>query len=387
MCGSDIFPFKHITNLQLAFLFSPDMQVPPADAPSHISYWKSPRYAVTRLFDRYLTLTRQVFQVTAEEAPKIEEIRQRSCTLLSHIWNFRKRNCENPRDRVYALLNLTTDVNKSIFPDYSESVSTTYARTASAIMTKHHNLDVLFLCNGPEKRIAGEAVCPSWVPNFDFGADLKWNLGTLDPLTVYLPGAAPYFTATSASTADPSFSKDLHELTLSGYHLDTIDACTTLARPSDIWFAWILVAKRNEVVSPREVFWRTMITDRRADGSPADAEKEGKEFEQWWDDTIKSDHIDLNRMESYHKAWYLHGYRRRLFTTNRGLVGLARPTIQIGDHVCLLAGAQTPYTLRKKSDKYQIVCETYVRDSVIMTGKYWDNLKDRGAERAEFVII
>jgi hypothetical protein len=257
-------------------------------------------------------------------------------------------------------------------------------------MTKHRNLNVLFLCNGPENPIAGKQLRPSWVPDFNFDANMEPYWMT-SPLTVYT-GAEPYFAATNQSKVDPIFSEDLQELTLPGYYLGTIEACSTLHQPSDVLFAWFLVrdklARRNEEgVSPRDVFWRTMITNRRADSTPADEDKEGHEFEVWWDAVTKLDYTRTNPMRNYDAAWYQHGLQRCLFTTDTGLVGLARPSVQEGDQVCLLAGAQTPHTLRKNGENYQIVCETYVHGGGIMSGKYWQDLEDAGAERAEFVII
>lgn len=160
--------------------------------------------------------------------------------------------------------------------------------------------------------------------------------------------------------------------------------------------AWTLVqekmANRNEEdETPEEVFWRTTITNRRADSSQADTNIEGREFELWWD-TITHSTEDSNTIfgtlvNNYERAWYQHGFQRLLFTTDTGFVGLARPGIRRGDRVCLLAGAQTPFTVRGNDEKYQTVCETYVHGHGIMDGEFWQDLEDVGAERAEFVLI
>ena len=144
MCGSDMLQFKHIMNLQAALLHSPDMRIPMGDGALRDSYLASPRNSLVKILDAYLTSTWQFFQVTVDEVRGIEDFKQQGLTLLAHVWSFRKRRCEDPRDRVYALLNLTRDVNEIIFPDYDTPLIATYARSASAIMTKHRNLEVRY---------------------------------------------------------------------------------------------------------------------------------------------------------------------------------------------------------------------------------------------------
>lgn len=184
MCGHDMLPFKHLSIMQLSLMGSPDMQVPQEPGELRDSYLDSPRSSLPALFDTHISITRQPFQVTVDEVPNAEELRLQNCALLTHMWHFRARRCEDPRDRVYALLNLSRDVNKSIMPNYDEPVDKTYTRTARAIMTKHRNLDILFLCHEPAGTNASEGERPSWVPNLDFNPDHKSHFWMRLTLTV-----------------------------------------------------------------------------------------------------------------------------------------------------------------------------------------------------------
>ncbi|KAI1261970.1 heterokaryon incompatibility protein-domain-containing protein [Xylariaceae sp. FL1019] len=74
---------------------------------------------------------------------------------------FKYADCEDPRDRIYAVLSLLEpSVRAAITPDYSKSTEAVYEEAAIAHITSHHILDVLNGCNSSTWQ------GPSWVPDW-----------------------------------------------------------------------------------------------------------------------------------------------------------------------------------------------------------------------------
>src|ERR1700753_1309823 len=87
-----------------------------------------------------ITLTRQYF-VADRKREKIW--RETKSTLLSHLWNFRNRECTEPIERVYALLGITCDVGKAqLEPDYEISEVQAFTKATQAIISAHGRLDI-----------------------------------------------------------------------------------------------------------------------------------------------------------------------------------------------------------------------------------------------------
>ncbi|KAK3059223.1 hypothetical protein LTR09_000789 [Extremus antarcticus] len=387
VCGQDVIPLSHLTNMQLSLPWSPDMQSPT-------------RYGLAFLLDPWLLSTRQLFQVTPKETPKIEELKLKTCSLLSNMWNSRARRCEEPKDRVYALLALSPDVSDVLIPDYDEPLAVTFIKTTRVILKRHQNLDLLFLCCGPDtsfvqnKEEENEKL-PSWVPNYNANTvTAENNVWTLRPLNNYLPGSDRHFTATGSPFV-PNDSDPLDQLTVSGYNLGTIDAVSSLGWGGGIQQAYQLVQEKlatSPATNMRETFWRTVISNRRHNSMPAEQAIEGSEFEGWWRAITNPDGVTdeetasrIAAADNYNRAYWQHGHQRLLFTTDTSFVGLSRAGIREGDHVCLLAGGQTPFVLRPCGREFQIVCEAYVHG--IMDGGLWGGRKASEEPRTEFVLI
>ncbi|PMD39548.1 hypothetical protein L207DRAFT_460231 [Hyaloscypha variabilis F] len=64
---------------------------------------------------------------------------------------------------------------------------------------------------------------------------------------------------------------------------------------------------------------------------------------------------------------------RRFFVTERGFLGLGPGTAEVGDLVCVIFGGKTPFILRKVSDHYKLIGESYIHG--LMDGeviKLWE---------------
>lgn len=88
-------------------------------------------------------------------------------SLLDVLARFRHTDATDPRDKVFALLGLTSNP-LSITPTYHDSKRQVYTKTAVAIINASGNLDLL--CQSPWGLVGtygrDDAALPSWVPDF-----------------------------------------------------------------------------------------------------------------------------------------------------------------------------------------------------------------------------
>ena len=82
-----------------------------------------------------------------------------SDTLRDLLLTTRYLQCSDPRDKVYALLNLASNESSDIKSDYSKSTSEVFRSVAEHSLSKHENLEFLAYCYLPE----GGLSMPTWV--------------------------------------------------------------------------------------------------------------------------------------------------------------------------------------------------------------------------------
>ena len=357
-----------------------------------------------------VALTRQFFAVTTEEVPKKEEIKNSNCRLLMHLRNFRNRRCGDPRDKIFGVRALACDINKDlILPEYDDSVALTFAKACKVILEQYKTLDLLSMSQGPlwpasafDKLATEEQIWPSWLPSFgvsnecivdgDLFRDTQPLMSLTNYMTNYMTNERPYYTATLDSKAEPLFSADVMQVTLSGYRVATIKSLVALNVLSLLQarnqFETDAIVDNESEQGREEAFWRTLISNRSSTSKVAKSETEGAAFNAFCnfytgpDETTQS---VLQQNPLYQAAFLQHGLGRSFFTTHCGLAGLAPLTANVGDAVCLLAGGQVPFILRKVDQRYQMVGETYVHG--IMNGAKWMELEHRDVENEDFVLF
>ena len=88
--------------------------------------------------------------------------------LIHLLGEFRSRGCSDPRDKIYALLNLcNAKERRTIVPDYSLPVSSVYEQATLRLIENSRSLEVFGqLCTQPCDGLGLVArTLPSWVPN------------------------------------------------------------------------------------------------------------------------------------------------------------------------------------------------------------------------------
>ena len=186
--------------------------------------------------------------------------------------------CTDPRDKIVALLGLTSEQDQSIANihiDYNQPVVDFYHDVTGIIMTTCRSLKLLLLVvDSSLQQVQG---LPSWVPDYSVG------FGRPEYRYAHFP--------TPSEPIDIQWERGSRSLQIPGHIMDRIDILgesvaikdsdpekvlqswfTTAAQNSsaDEW-SWILSLAESENAIDKDLnqFWRTMIGDMLEDQSPA----------------------------------------------------------------------------------------------------------------------
>lgn len=341
------------------------------------------------------SLTDDEFSITPARAAKLRKRLNLGC-LLSDFSSFQ---VTDPRDRVFAVLNLTRDEAQEILtPNYSPSISTqdVYFDAARFVFGSHDPLGILpFAGIGYEDRLAH---MPSWVPDWShFTSRPKiQSLAVTDPIFENMYQASgnkkpwvrvePNTRVLSlaiikvdeiAKLGPLSFWESLDDNSIMGkfgvipWHEQTYQLA--VQGISDAY-----PFKSNQPRS--EAFWRTLVGDKNLVGRPAPATLGCNYYEYLEGAKILKAHLQpvpstLNLDDPrvlqpkgsdvivWRTALTLCASGRRFCITNKGYMGMVPPLCKPTDVVCIILGALTPYIIRRSSDNetsYEIVGECYM---------------------------
>ncbi|KAM5349767.1 hypothetical protein ACJ41O_006272 [Fusarium nematophilum] len=146
-------------------------------------------------------------QVSVDSGPETEPLLKVVATCLALEVDYNWVHASDPRDRIFALLNLAGDRDHfTAFPDYTMSVEEVYEETARKIL-QQGRIDVLMYCQSPKKIKS----LPSWVPD--------WSMEIRHPCA-QPPWGTP-FEASGTNTSIPTFTEG-GLATLEGIHVDKI---------------------------------------------------------------------------------------------------------------------------------------------------------------------
>ncbi|PWW76860.1 HET-domain-containing protein [Tuber magnatum] len=314
-------------------------------------------------------------------------------TLLRH---FRYSQATDIRDKVYAMLGISSQVGRSsaehgvkpLQADYRKAVEDVYREAAAYIMTDEQDLRLLANEYSPCSRQLTKM--PTWVPD--------WSITSKR----LLPMARKSNTLSSLIKGD--ISTRAGSLFVNGFKFDTVTYATPIVTPENetviLETLTSLVSSKNQYPynnqSLTEALCRTLIADN-ANFRPA-LDHDERYFFHLLRHRMKtidvpiiqedlmtdlryqtvSHHLRNNEPYREELSRNLHG--RSFFMTARGFMGLgpkARRAVLVGDRICILGGGYTPLILREGSDFefkgsggkwYTLVGESYVHG--IMDGEY-----------------
>ena len=284
--------------------------------------------------------------------------------LASLVDAFAESSASNPRDKIYAFLGLTNQYDlpepapvKSAFKgaDYGRDRIAVYTDFTVDCIMRHQSLACLALA---EKHVAG---LPSWACNWAYdGVAIEqtsiWGWGSGKSS---LGQFARYNACASRPAICRRYDPDKLTITLTGWHVDGIQATSRVGKPLaleeslTLWeeFVHSQVADQGRA---QELFLRIITGDAWTGDFPDD-----------WKDCFRKGRNEGARKITYSdisdvpfpvkfSSWVTAACAgRRLFVTTKGLLGLGPPKMLPVDHICILEGSNVPCLLcphPKRSD-------------------------------------
>ena len=360
---------------------------------------------------KYLLGIKQVFQA-----------RDSRVMLMENLMYSRWFQATDPRDKIYAVLGLSTKVD--ITPDYTKNVQEVFRDTANLILFQERALSPNFNHRksiqimgilAEVERADRQYGLPSWVP--DWTASSKESLFWMAEHFGY--------NAAGSTLVQLSQTDDPNRICMSGKIVDKVNRMGVVG-PLDIdnlqfepfkgkkskdFYRMIIfirhhlnfwVTEASSIAadcqrypssnSRSEAFWRTLLCNRGPNNQRYD-EKDPK-YSKWYRDfrqylamLCPSDRVEAMDLEYLHKLSmpYLVGFwemtnimggvvpDRRFFSTLGGYMGLGPAHMQPGDLVCVFLGGLVPWVIRRQGDVHSMVGECYVHglmDNEAMQSEY-----------------
>lgn len=314
---------------------------------------------------------------------RIEDIRlqylarSNSGTILQLLWRFRPLQATEKRDKVFALLGLTTNWQglPPLLPDYTSDTAATFTNTTVTNIQRAGSLSVLAgdleaVLN--RKRLDG---IPSWV--------MDWSLPCL-PIEIERVNSLCIYKASGSRIGTVRFHPINQLLDVEGVYVDSVTTVGEVSRHTQISDTCAVIRSWNLLIKSVEqsnhtypsggtyenAFWRTLIGDvvrtstdpdtywkqesyRRA--RPEDYEA----FRAWsmWSRCISRDTFsrsaafskrDLDEgISAIHHALKNATTSRRFFLTSSGYMGLGPKTTAEGDKIYVFKGSNVPFMVRQ----------------------------------------
>jgi hypothetical protein len=274
----------------------------------------------------------------------------------------------DPRDKLYALLGLATEMDFEI--DYSLPVCTVYGRFVEACIERSGTLDILNFVTVTERDDLS-----SWIPDWTFT-----NFETLIPYESW--DKPPFFKASGDSVAEfESLLTSKHDRQVTGEVSDRVtsglccikgfitdviqhvsdpllDLKSSKSSQTDLMQQWISIFEAHTDASGPyktkesriNAFWITLVADANYGRRPSrDPDFYEPLFRRWfageWEPHPQFDtHLEI---PDFQTSFLRAAGARKLFVSKKGYVGLAPLGARVGDMICNLFGGQTPFVLRR----------------------------------------
>jgi len=304
-------------------------------------------------------------------------ISSKTATMISLLWKFRPLEATDKRDKVFALLGLTTNWQglPAFLPDYSSSAATIFTQTAVGNIKRSGSL--LPLAGDLEavlsrKRLQG---IPSWV--------IDWSLPCL-PTEIERVTSLHAYDASGSRRGSVRFQPSSQLLEVEAAYIDHVVIVGDVSRHTQIndtyaalrgWRSLTRAFERTNEQYPsggtyEGAFWRTLIADLIFTGTtPATRGSHGvyrratvddfQALRAWimWARCISRD--SFSRTASFTRRDLEEGIAaidhtlktatasRRFFFTSNGYMGMGPKTTMAGDQVLVFKGSKVPFMVRQ----------------------------------------
>jgi hypothetical protein len=299
-------------------------------------------------------------------------------TLLSLLWKYRSLEASDKRDKVYALVGLTTNWQGKtpLAPNYSLDVGSTFLQTSLSTIRRSASLSILagdFSAALGRKRLKG---IPSWVMDWALPC-LQLEVDRVSSLSMY---------NTSGGLKAPIRFHHLHSiLEVEGAYIDDVVSVGEVSRHTQITDTLHVIREWKFLVSQiaeqfpsypngttyRKAFWRTLIGDIVHTGHLANSDTDlpyrratkadFEAYDAWrmWARCISRDTIgrtatftqrDLDEgISAIHYALKTATASRRFYVTRNGYMGIGPKGTLPGDKLYALKGSNVPFLVRADS--------------------------------------
>ncbi|KAF2259423.1 HET-domain-containing protein [Lojkania enalia] len=320
--------------------------------------------------------------------------RKYTSTLVDMVHETRGFQCSEPKDRIYAIINVTTDespVRRGLIPDYRLDVGEVYRRFVVWDIQKNHSLSTLSFISDKSNTTFE---LPSWVPDFS-NANHEY----------FLPDYYFTFNATPRCRPEARISEDGKILTLKGKRIDTVRRVARMEYPGQLsrskegilnkeivkgqrqWLRECFdIAIENHTADNNALiqsfpywksqtcgmtnqrfqqFWRTMIWGHNHHGSKASA-LYGTYFRSYGafihanledEKVLKEGGVMQLLIEACFTVMLRY---RRFCSTENGSIGWVPRGTQEGDEICVLYGGKVPVVLRPRDQGYELIGDAYI---------------------------
>lgn len=335
--------------------------------------------------------------------------RSSSATTLQLLWKFRPLQATDKRDKVFALLGITTNWQglPPLMPDYKYSAAITFTNTAIDNIRRAVSLSVLAGDLEAVLNRKRESGIPSWV--------MDWSLPCL-PTEVERVGALRMYDAAKGQKATVRYNPTNQLLEVEGVCIGSVTTVGEVSRHSQISDtravirSWSLLVRSLDQVGSmgltggnyEDAFWRTLIGDmlyvdtalgtRAMQDSYRRATTEDHEAYRAWDmwsrcisrdtfsRTASFSQRDLDEgISTIHHTLKTVTASRRFFMTSSGHMGMGPKSTSEGDKVYVLKSSNIPFVVRQN----QSVLVNHDDWTVVLAGEGRKSHARTGAKRPE----
>jgi hypothetical protein len=304
-------------------------------------------------------------------------------TLLSLMERFSHSRTTLERDKIFGLLGLAIDVDKSSFdPDYDSPLETVVRRYANEFIARGQIFDLL--CRAGDRKAYPFA---SWIPSWT-GGDYPHTIST------WYSGAG-FYSASGATITNAFISTDRPEaLTISGVFVDSVASTGAVTlENSDMW---TFINSLHELLDCMDAYptgeslEKVKILLPIGNASRPYLERSGDVRKSVQYEAIRESGFNWAEMGSrftsiqsmvdflrqnddvratWWKYWQtasafsLRLSNARFHTTSRGFAGLVPPGTQKGDIIAVFHGGGVPFVVRPEAGEdalFRLIGECYV---------------------------
>jgi hypothetical protein len=348
-----------------------------------------PGAEIVRHFDRGETFQLDTLQLA--------RLQNSSPTFLQVLQLFRRCQCTDHRDRVFAALGILSDAAKvDIVSDYEQTVDDIYTDVVKYVLhcyPEGHRLDFLGYVlrsipsgDSTKNMERNNSDLPTWVPDWR-----ECMVGDVVPNIFHTPyeineeksnnaigetdqSKDRTLTEYNASGESPTHARILGRvLVAKGVLIDTVGQVSLVEDKPNTFIPEIFVPCKHPYPtgeSGEEALRETVVAETLRATSSLYSRRV-------WDTNVERGDKDTTIHQS-----------RGFFWTGRGYVGVGSCNTQAGDSVVLLFGGQVPYILRdKEDDEFEFIGECYIHGLMFGEGLQY-GYDDGGIEtNRDFKIV